>query len=159
MANAQDIVSAAYQLLGAPYRVWQDGNSIPMWLDDYAGDPPPVTHLRSVGVNSSDLLNFALEANGLPPGGGTQAFANYLVNTVAFDPASPGQRGAIAFRPYEGPAVAQQGHVALYVDEHKLIQAIPGMGVTDQYTDQATYSWGAQYAFTIYGFLPGVQYY
>ena len=34
MASAQDIVQAAYELMGAPYRPWRSGNSIPMWQDD-----------------------------------------------------------------------------------------------------------------------------
>jgi hypothetical protein len=29
--NAQEIVQAAYQLLGAPYRQWHPGDPIPMW--------------------------------------------------------------------------------------------------------------------------------
>jgi hypothetical protein len=91
---------------------------------------------------SSDLINFALELNGHGPGSGTGTFASYLVDTVAFDPATPGQLGAIAFRPYQGPALEQQGHIALYVGEHQIIQSIPSEGVTDRYTDQQTYAWG-----------------
>ena len=128
--SVQDVVGAAYQLLGAPYRRWFIG----------------------------DLINFALERNGLPPGGGTVTFAHYLVRTGQFDPDTPGEPGAIAFRPYEGPGQAQQGSIALYVGEHQLIQAIPEAGVTDAYTDQETFSWGAQHRFTVYGFLPGVSY-
>jgi hypothetical protein len=39
--NAQEIVQAAYQLLGAPYRQWHPGDPIPMWRKDGVGDPPP----------------------------------------------------------------------------------------------------------------------
>ena len=149
-------------LHGAPYRTWRLGDPVPMWLNDGMGDPPPAWHLRNVGVMGSDLINFALQTNGLPPGGGTGAFANYLVNALDFDPHSPGQPGAIAFRPYSGPRLDQQGHLALYVGEHQLIQALPSTGVTDQYTDQETYSWSSQgypqYGFTVYGFLRGVRY-
>ena len=160
MASAQDIVGAAYALQGAPYRQWQPGNSIPMWLDDGMGDPPPAWHLKNVGVMGADLINFALQINDLPPNGGTGTFANYLVNTYPFDPSSPAQPGAIALRPYQGPQ--DDGSIALYVGPHQLIQSIPSEGVTDRYTDQQTYAWASQgwprYGFTIYGFLPGVSY-
>jgi hypothetical protein len=131
-----------------------------MWRKDGVGDPPPPWHLRNVGVMGADLVNFALEKNGLPPGGGTGTFGNYLVDTYDFDPSSPGQPGAIALRPYSGPQ--DDGSIALYVGEHQLIQSIPSEGVTDHYTDEETYSWASQgwprYGFTIYGFLPGVSY-
>jgi hypothetical protein len=46
MPTAQDIVDSAYKLQGSSYRTWDYGASVPMWLDDWAGDPPPVEHLR-----------------------------------------------------------------------------------------------------------------
>src|ERR671917_187815 len=98
MASAHDIIRAAQTLQGAPYRQWQPGNSIPMWLDDGMGDPPPAWHLQNVGVMGADLLNYALQVNGLPPGGGTGTFADYLVDKYDFDPSSPAQPGAIALR-------------------------------------------------------------
>jgi hypothetical protein len=160
MASTRDIVTAAHSLRGAPYRQWQPGNSIPMWLDDGMGDPPPAWHLKNVGVMGADLINFALQFNGLPAGGGTGSFADYLVDKYDFDPSSPGQRGAIALRPYQGPH--DDGSIALYLGEHQLLQSLPGGGVTDRYDDRTTYSWASQgwprYGFTIYGFLPGVSY-
>jgi hypothetical protein len=163
MTSAHDIVRAAYTLRGVKYREWQPGNSIPMWQDDPqigAGRVPTPHYLRHVGVMGADLVNFALQVNGLPPGGGTGTFGNYLVDTYDFDPSSPAQPGAIALRPYQGPQ--DDGSIALYVGEHQLIQSIPSEGVTDRYTDQQTYAWASQgwprYGFTIYGFLPGVSY-
>ena len=109
------------------------------------------------------LINFALEDNGLRPGGDTQAFGDYLEKTSRFDPDSPGEPGAIAYRPFRGAALGAQGHIALYVDEHTLIQALAGtqprfFGVTDKFTDKETYNWGGNTLFTVYGFLPGVDY-
>ena len=162
MVRAMDIVRAAEELVSAPYRTWQEGDPVPMWLADGAGNPPSAAHLHSVGVNSSDLINFALELNGLPAGGGTGSFANYLVNTATFDPSSPAVPGAIALRPYEGPDITQQGHIALYLGPHQIIQSIPSEGVTPRYTDEQTYAWASegwpQYGFTIYGYLSGVVY-
>ena len=160
MPSAQDIVGSAFALKGAPYRQWQPGNSIPMWRDDPPDNLPLFRHLLRVGVMGSDLINYALQVHGLPPGGGTGSFANYLVNKYDFDPSSPGQQGAIALRPYQGPN--DDGSIALYVGPHQLIQSIPGgYGVTDQYDDVTTYGWASswpRYGFTIYGFLPGVSY-
>jgi len=133
-----------------------------MWQDDdipihSTGLDSVRAHLLRVGVMGADLINFALMYSGLETNGGTGTFANYLVNTGNFDPDTPGERGAIALRPYQGPQ--DDGSIALYVGPHKVIQSIPGEGVTDQYTDQQTYSWTEpRYHFTIYGFLRGVRY-
>jgi hypothetical protein len=173
MVSAKDIVQSAYDLLGVRYRPWRPGNSIPMWIDDgpfmdaflqgghEAGLEGLRRHLLQVGVMGSDLIHFALIANRLYEtgldSGGTGTFGDYLVNTSKFDPDSPGQRGAIALRPYQGPQ--DDGSIALYVGEHQLIQSIPGEGVTDRYTDQQTHSRPEpRYRFTVYGFLPGVRY-
>jgi hypothetical protein len=171
--SAEDIVQAAYQLQGAPYRPWRSGNSIPMFLDDgpfmdaffqgghEAGLAGLSSHLQDVGVMGVDLIHFALIANrmyemGLDSGG-TGTFGDYLVRTGGFDPDTPGELGAIALRPYQGPH--DDGSIALYVGPHRVIQSIPGEGVTDRYTDQQTYSWTEpRYHFTIYGFLQGVRY-
>jgi len=105
----------------------------------------------------ADLINFALMYSGLETNGGTGTFANYLVNTGSFDPDTPGQRGAIALRPYQGPQ--DDGSIALYVGPHKVIQSTPAEGVNDLYTDKETYeSQERRYHFTIYGFLPDVRY-
>jgi hypothetical protein len=52
--SAQDIVSAAYHLGGAPYRPWRSGNSIPMWLDDgsFSNSMELTNHLRQVRTRS-----------------------------------------------------------------------------------------------------------
>lgn len=160
MPTGADIVNAAYELLGAPYRLWYPGMSLPTWLDDGRGDPPPATHIQAMGVECADLVAYALVRNGLSypyPQAGTGAFGDFLVDTSDFDPDAPGQAGAIAFNPYRGPAWNDQGHIAVYVDSHTLIQAI-GSGVTDAYSDQETYAWGGSTAFEVYGFLPGVDY-
>jgi hypothetical protein len=64
----QEIVQTAYQLLGTRYRTWHIGDPIPMWRKDGVGDPPPLWHLQNVGVMGADLINYALERTGLPPG-------------------------------------------------------------------------------------------
>ena len=156
--SAQNIVDSAYKLLGAPFRFWQPGNPIPLWLNDGQGNPPPVAHLQSVGVSSTDLINFALEDNGLQAIGGTAAMPDNLVDRVEFDPDTPAQPGAVAIKGYEGAGFGRQGHAVLYIGEHQVIQAIYDPGVTDEYTDQWLYAWGGDFAFEWYGFLPGVEY-
>ena len=101
--------------------------------------------------------------NDLPTVYGTAAFENFLENTVDFVPEHPSQPGAIAYDPYLSAVEGQQGHIAIYVDEHTLIQALtfngtPSPGVTDDYDDITTYNWGGDTLFTRYGFLPGVDY-
>ena len=156
--SPQNIVDSAYKLLGAPFRLWQPGQLIPLWRNDGQGDPPPVGHLLSVGVSSTDLINFALRDNGLPAIGGTAAMPDNLIDGVEFDPDTPGQLGAVAIKGYEGAGFGQQGHAVLYIGEHQVIQAIYDPGVTDEYTDQWLYAWGGDFAFEWYGFLPGVEY-
>jgi hypothetical protein len=158
VVTPQDIVNEAYNVLGAPYREWTLGAQIPMWRGDGAGDPPSPEHILEYGVMCSDLVSYALMRNGLPPCYGTEALATYLVDQVPFDPTTPGVPGAIALRPYTGPALRDQGHVGIYVDEHTLIQALYTPGVTDNFTDAETYSWGGSTEFTVYGLLPGVDY-
>ena len=156
--SPQNIVDSARKLLGAPFRLWQPGQLVPLWLNDGQGDPPPVAHLQSVGVSSTDLINFALRDNGLPAIGGTAAMPDNLLNPEAFNPDTPGQVGAVAIKSFEGAAFGQQGHAILYIGEHRVIQAIFDPGVTDEYTDQWLYAWGGDFAFEWYGFLPGVEY-
>lgn len=158
LVTGQDIVNAAYEILGAPYRIWSAGSPIPMWMYDNMGDPPPASHIQSYGVMCSDLVSYALERCGLPACYGTENLAYYLEGQMDFDPSTPGVPGAICLRPYSGPALADQGHVGIYVDEHTLIQSLYNPGVTDSYTDAETYGWGGSTEFTIYGFLPGVSY-
>ena len=156
--SAQNIVDSAHKLLGAPFRLWQPGELVPLWLNDNQGDSPPVEHLRSVGVSSTDLINFALEDNGLQTIGGTATMPDNLLNRIEFDPDTPGQTGAVAIKSFEAAGFGQQGHAVLYLGEHQAIQAIFDPGVTDEYTDQWLYAWGGDFAFEWYGFLPGVQY-
>lgn len=158
MVTGQDIVDAAYEVLDAPYRIWSQGSPIPMWIYDGMGDPPPASYINSVGVMCSDLVSYALERCGLPPCYGTENLAYYLEGQMPFDPSTPGVPGAICLRPYSGPALEDQGHVGIYVDEHALIQSLYLPGVTDAYTDAETWGWGGSTEFTVYGFLPGVSY-
>ena len=156
--SPQNIVNSARKLLRAPFRLWQPGQLIPLWLNDGQGDPPPVAHLLSVGVSSTDLINFALRDNGLPAIGGTAAMPDNLLSREAFERDTPGQVGAVAIKSFEGAAFGQQGHAVLYIGEHQVIQAIFDPGVTDEYTDQWLYAWGGDFAFEWYGLLPGVDY-
>jgi hypothetical protein len=163
MPSAEDIVQAASTLLGVQYRDWHPGDSIPMWLNDGYGSSDLYAlrlHVSRVGVMGADLINYALQLNGIGPNGGTGTFSEWLVNAGGFDPYSPGQRGAIALRPYQNEQ--DNGSIALYLDEHRVIQSIPSEGVTDNYTDQQTYQWASQgyprYGFTTYGLLWGVSY-
>lgn len=108
-----------------------------------------------VAHNCSDLCNFACQANGLPAVGGTGAWNSAIVDWQPFDPNTPGEPGAVAVLGYTDPW--RQGHLGIYTGEHTLIQAIHS-GVTEDYTDAETYSWGGDTAFRWYGKIPGVTY-
>jgi hypothetical protein len=155
VATGQDIANAAQEVLGAPYRVWYEGASIPMWLDDGVSDPPAASHIMNYGVECTDLVNYALERCGLSPVGGTGALMDALVDIVPFDANSPGVPGAVAFTPYYGPALSQQGHILLYTGPQSTIQALFDPGVTDAYTDVDTAGF---LELRYYALLPGVDY-
>jgi hypothetical protein len=112
--------------------------------------------------NCADLISWAMMDNGLETVYGTEAFEDFLVDIQDFDPSAPGVPGAIAYDPYISAAVGSQGHIACYVNDAVIIQALAGTppyyGVTDEFTDAETYSWGGDTLFTRYGFLPGVDY-
>ena len=71
----------------------------------------------------------------LDPAYGTEALVDAKVDYVPFDAKSPGEVGAVAFAPYEGPLLSQQGHVVLYAGAHSTIQALVNPGVTEDYDD------------------------
>lgn len=155
MIKAVDLVEACRLLRGIFYRVWYDGDSIPMWLDDGYTNVPPVSHMQKVGVECSDLLSWGLEYCGGDAIGGTGDFSDALVDWDYFDSSTPGEAGAIAVTPYSGPALSQQGHVLLFTGEHSTIQALYSDGVTEKYSDSETAGFlYLQY----YGKLPGVDY-
>lgn len=156
-----DIIQAARLLdTGTLYRWWYTGASLPMWLDDGYGwygysDCPPVSHVQSTGVMCSDLINFALQWNNLPAVGGTAAWASAVEDWDYFDVNAAKQPGMIAVKGYASDWA--QGHIALYVSEHQLIQSINYPGVTAAYDDYTTYQW-AQCDFDYMGYIPGVDY-
>lgn len=167
MVTGQDIVDAARLLLGAPYDPWWPGRSLPQWLDlGYGTTPdslPTAEEMKQQGTMCADLIDWAMCYNGFLYGGGVGGYASFLVNQQPFDPSSPGVPGAVALAPYLASDLYHQGHVALYTGEHTLIQALTfngtaWPGVTEDYDDATTYSWGGDTEFTIYGFLPGVSY-
>lgn len=155
--TGQDIVASARKLLGASYRMWYSGNTVPMWLNDGQGDPPSVDWIvQNVGVMCSDLINWACEDNGLSAVGGTGAWAYAMVDWVEFDPDAPGEPGAIAVKGFTDGYY--QGHIGLYTGEHSFIQSLITPGVTEDYTDAETWGWGGETQFQWYGRIPGVSY-
>lgn len=158
--KAEDVVAACLELVGANYRWWYEGASLPMWADDGYGwrgydDCPPKSHVMQTGVMCADLIDWGRQMCGLPAVGGTLAWSNFITGWDYFDPNAPGQVGAICVKPYA--AGWAQGHVAIYKDEHYLVQSINYPGVTEDYTDYEAYTWN-QCDFTYYGFMPDVDY-
>lgn len=157
--KASEIVTAARQLIGASYTWWQDGDPVPLWLYDYPYSRPPVEYIMSAGTMCSDLISWARMECGLPWIGGTGAYQDWIMTNggIAFDPSIPGVPGAICVHRYEGPWA--QGHIALYTDEHTLIQATDGVGsfagVNEGEQDYDSHQWAN---YLVYGLQPDVDY-
>lgn len=150
-----DIIAAAREVTGAFYAQWDS-----IW-PPAAGAPFYITgstdtaYVYREGINCAGLLNLALRKCGLPPAGGTGSIGDYLIELEDFDVNSPAVPGAIALRPWGGGvANLEEGHVAIFVNEHSLIQA-DHRGVNEYDTDYDSQSWAG---FTVYGKLPGVDY-
>jgi hypothetical protein len=160
--TGQDIVTSARKLLGVYYEWWSEGEPIPLWYYDYPNGVPPRWWFDENGTMCSDLVNFALMDNGLEYVGGTPAFYDYLIASgVAedFDPDTPGEPGAVCVNPGIWRGGTGQGHIAIYTDEHTLIQATDGAGdyagVNEWEQDGSSHQWAGYW---IYGRLPGVAY-
>jgi len=160
--KASDIVAAAESYLGAPYRWWTGAfpeYGPPGYMDWQNPGYYNPGFVASEGVHCSGFINLVRMECGLEPIGLTRAYEDWMWANggESFDPFTPGQVGAICVRgwtPDTAPGVSE-GHVALYVGEHELIHASPGLGVNRGMTDIETY-WWAQYA--VYGLMPDVDY-
>ena len=149
-------MAAAEKLLGTWYRVWYEGDSLPMWQDDGYTSAPPLSYFQSHGVMCSDLFNFARQECGLDPIGGVAAYGEALVQWSNYNPAVPGVIGGLVVARYVSPALAQQGHVAMICDENQtLIQATVLGGVNEYESDAQSDVWAG---FDWYGLMPDVDY-
>lgn len=162
MPTGQDIVNSARKLLGVWYEWWSEGEPIPLWYYDYPDSVPPRWWFDVNGTMCSDLVNYALMDNGLGYVGGTPAFYDYLIASGTaedFDPTTPGEPGAVAVNPGVWRGGSGQGHIAIFTDDHTLIQATDGAGdyagVNEWEKDYDSNSWANYW---IYGRLPGVTY-
>lgn len=160
--TGQDIVDSARKLLGVWYEWWEEGEPIPLWFHDYPNSIPPRWWFDENGTMCSDLVNAARVDHGLTAIGGTPAFYDWLVNAgVAedFDPTTPGIPGAVCVNPGVWRGGSGQGHIAIYTDEHTLIQATDGQGVfagvNEQEQDYNSHEWAKYW---IYALMPDVDY-
>lgn len=160
--TGQDIVDSARKLLGIWYEWWEEGEPIPLWWYEYGDTMPPLSWFWANGTMCSDLVNAARNDNGLPSIGGTPAYYDWLVAaSVAedFDPTTPGVPGAVCVNPGVWRGGSGQGHIAIYTDEHTLIQATDGAypfnGVNEQEQDYDSHKWANYW---IYALMPDVDY-
>lgn len=160
--TGSDIVQAARELLGVPYVWWKDGDPIPMWSYDYADSNPPASEMWNWYVMCSDLVNWARQECGLDAIGGTPAYYDWLLSSgtgEAFDPSTEGVPGAICVNPGIWRGGYGQGHIAIFTDEHTLIQATDGQGgfagVNEGEQDYDSHGWANYW---LYGLMSDVDY-
>lgn len=159
--KAMDIVGAARQYIGSPYR-WWDGtwpNPGPATYTDWQ-NPGYYTSdfVRREGVNCSGLINLARMECGLEPIGGTGHYQDWLEANggVAFDSSTPGVPGAICVHRWEGGMGAgAEGHIAMYTDAHTLLQSDSVNGVWEGEQDYDSTTWAY---YLVYGLMPDVDY-
>ena len=160
MATGMDIVNAARQYVGAPYKWWTGAYPEygPPGYNDWQnpGYYPP-GYVTSEGVHCAGLVNLARMECGLQPVGLTKQYADwawYSGTGAYFDPSTPGVPGAICVVPWD-PSTGAEGHVAIYTDAHTLIQATATSGVWEGEQDYDSYAWAG---YTSYGLMPDVEY-
>lgn len=159
MVTGQDIVDAARQILGSPYRWWGGGElelAAPFYMGGAIAAGFDRNFVKREGVNCAGLLNWARAECGLDPLGGTGVFPDFLSERQLFDPTTPGVPGAVAIHPYEGGmGFPAEGHVVLYSGEHSVIQSDAGRGVNEDDQDYEAHEWSD---FVYYGLMPDVYY-
>ena len=115
--------------------------------------------VQQEGVHCSGFINVLRMAVGLAPIGLTGAYGEYLWGNggIPYDNDAPGIPGALVCKPWTpgtGPSAAE-GHVALYVSEHQLIEATPYGGVVEGNYDYDVNNWAD---WEVYGLMPDVDY-
>lgn len=163
VVTGQDIVEAARKLLEVWYSWWKEGDPIPKWWYEYGDTCPPRWWFDENGTMCADLINAARNYCGLPSIGGTPAYYDWAVANggVNFDSSTPGVPGAICVNPgpWRGDTLLDQGHIALYTDEHTLIQATDGSGsfagVNEGEQDYDSQTWAGYWT---YALMPDVDY-
>lgn len=155
--KASQVVEAGRSILGASYVWWQIGDPLPKWYYEYPYGPPPPSWVYANGIHCADYISYARQLCGLPAIGGTGDYQDWLEANggETFDPSTPGVPGALCVHRYEGPYGSAQGHVAMYTDEHTLIQATSMYGVNEGEQDYDSHQWANYY---IYGLMPDVDY-
>lgn len=109
--------------------------------------------------NCSDFINYARQECGLSFIGGTPAYYDWIQanSGVSFDPSTPGVPGALCVNPGVWRGGIGQGHIALYTDEHTLIQSDSSRGVNEGEQDYVSHGW-VEGGYWLYGLMPDVDY-
>lgn len=146
MATGMDIVNAAREYIGAPYRYWTGvypEYGPPGYNDWQNAGYYPSGYVTSEGVHCAGLVNLARMECGLQPIGLTKQYSDWIWASGTgsyFDPSSPGVPGAICVIPWD-PSTGAEGHVAIYTDAHTLIQATLSSGIWEGEQDYDSYQW------------------
>lgn len=128
------MLTYAKTLIGIPYVAWTEGqsclgNSGPFWAADASLPLPSREQLELEGACCTGFLNLLCREAGLTPpyvdrsytwAGTTDAWWTLLNDAGVLKPYNPEQQypvGTILLSPYEGPALEDQGHIGIIVED------------------------------------------
>ncbi len=154
MVKASEIVAAARSYAGSPYRWWTGAfpeYGPPGYMDYQSPGYYSPGFVKREGVHCAGLINLARMECGLEPVGLTKAYYDWLYDSGEwFDPSTPGVPGAICVHPWQsGMGAGNEGHVAMYTDEHTLVQSVPGTGVYEGEQDYDSHAWADYWLYAL----------
>jgi GH25 family lysozyme M1 (1,4-beta-N-acetylmuramidase) len=131
---------------GGRYVVWESGrftNSAPAWVA--STPPPPAKVIKDNGAFCAGMPNLAMRKNGVHHVdmsnawyGGVLWYGNYFVDQMdlaeRLKPHGNYPPGTLFIRRYTGPALSQQGHVAIMGRHGKLLQSDVPLGINEERT-------------------------
>lgn len=148
------MITYAKKLIGAPYTEWHEGdtclgNMAPFWAA--AGPPPSPERIQAHGICCTGLLNVMCRAEGVVPplvasgelwAGTTDAWWESMRDVMRpYDPSIMYPRGTILLAPYEGPALEDQGHAGMLLDEGTFLHSWLAGGVSIDASPVDSHEW------------------
>lgn len=141
-------------LMGARYTAWKEGDAClgettPFWAA--VGSPPLDEQIREEGICCTGLLNVMCRAAGLTPplvregqpwAGTTDAWWETMAGVARpYDPSFLYPPGTILLAPYEGPALEDQGHAGMIIENGAFLHSWLHGGVSIDISPVESHVW------------------